>query len=736
MLQSQEMWLPDADTTLGDFNKIREWFGPNQYLTIGVNAPSETHPVYNPVTLNVVNEITEYLDGHELVVKVSSLSNHEYMVSGTGTLWLKDIVTEDDYQTSGPELIKNMTEQVQAALLSKPSALNETESFARISALITFRQDDVLHHVQIVQDLEAYIKEQGYEEQGVIFEFSGFPYIAAKTTLNNMKDQSTLLPTLLILLLVMLRLVLGRWAYTWMPLVLATMTTIITLGFMGAMGFPLTMVNASLPLIIIAISVVDSVHLISHFNHHLSHSNNPTQSALETAKSLWRPCLFTTLTTVIGFISLSVSEMLPVSEYGYAAAFSIVIAYILSMTFIIAWLSFIKKPSSNRMSIEWLPRIINYWATFAMKNSRVVLASTAVIVLAFAGLASNLTADANYLRFFKQNSSVASGIHFFDDEFGGANSLEFGLDSGSENGVFEPSFLKRADAFQNRINLLSNAGPAQSLLQHLKNLNNVFVGTMDLPSSANQTAQYLFLYASNNPIEDLTDLRSFDGRYFRVTLPVKHRDASDMKLLLSEVDDLIENEFSDLNITVSGDLYLQHQTEYYIQANLIESFSIALAAIAICLLIVFRSIRIGVLALIPSLTPLIIAAGLMYVFGVYLDFGTMIVASITIGIAVDDTIHVINDYQQAKSAGKSAEEAMFISMNHAGLAVFATSIILMIAFVVMSFSSFMPNVYFGIFSAVIILGALVANIICLPALIKVLESKPRSLKTVEAVEGN
>ncbi|AJQ97061.1 efflux RND transporter permease subunit [Gynuella sunshinyii] len=717
ILQSQEMWLPDADNVLAEFNDIREWFGPNQYLIIGMSAADEAHPVYNPKTLTAIKEITQFLDGHELVVKVNSLSNHQYMESGSGSLWLRDTVTDDDYHRDTATLSEEIHAHIAADPLSRPAIINQDENTARISALITYRKDDVMQHVQITNDLEAFIKEKGYQQQGIHFEFSGFPYIAAKTTLNNMKDQSTLLPALLVLLVILLRIFLGRWAYTWIPVVLALMTTVISLGFIGLMGYPLTMVNASLPLIIIAISVVDAVHLINHFNGNLKAGNDARQSAINTGIALWRPCWFTSLTTILGFISLSVSNMLPVKQYGYASAFAILIAYVLSVTLLIAWLSFIRKPANPNRVTRQLPGLINRVVEFAIKNYRMVLVVTVLVVAVFASFATQVKADANYLHFFRANSPVATGNHFFDQNFEGANSLEFALDSGKEDGTLEPDFLQRAYEFQTRISALDHAGNAQSLLNHLLNLKRIFTGHAGLPESLQETAQYLFFYASNDPIEDLSDLRSFDGRYFRVSLPVKNTDASDMKKLLNQVDGLSQGEFSDLNITVSGDLYLQHKTEYYIQANLVQSFSVALGTIIVCLLIVFRSVKTGLLSLIPSLTPLIIASGLMAVFNVYLDFGTMIVAAITIGIAVDDTIHIINDYTSARKSGMEIRDAIKKAIDHAGLAVMLTSIILLLAFIVMSFSSFMPNVYFGVFSAVIIIGALVSNLLFLPAIL-------------------
>ena len=272
---------------------------------------------------------------------------------------------------------------------------------------------------------------------------------------------------------------------------------------------------------------------------------------------------------------------------------------------------------------------------------------------------------------------------------------------------------------------METSGKVNSLVNFIRKINqtmhNEDPAFYTVPESRELVAQYLLLYSLSSPDEDLSDLKSFDDRLARVSLRIENMTTAQMGRLIGTFEDKLKGDHPNLKATITGDMVLWTVMGSYIESGLVKSFSLAILAVAICFFLVFRSVRYGLLALIPSMTPIIIAGGLMAILGITMDFTTMIVASVTFGIAVDDTIHVMNRYIEAKRSGLESMEAIHKAVTSSGRAVVFTSMILISGFGMLTLSSFIPNVYFGLFGMTIILMALVSSLVFLPAVIYALE---------------
>jgi uncharacterized protein len=244
-----------------------------------------------------------------------------------------------------------------------------------------------------------------------------------------------------------------------------------------------------------------------------------------------------------------------------------------------------------------------------------------------------------------------------------------------------------------------------------------------IPDSRELVAQYFLLYELSGPEEDLSDMKTHDERYMRVSLKVVNMPTSRLKKLTEKIRQQIDREFSQLDITITGNMVLFNRMDTYIQEGMVKSFSLAFVLILLCFFFLFKSIKYGLLSMIPCMTPILVAGGLMVVLDVYLDFATMMVAAVTFGIAVDDTIHVMSRYITGRRSGKSRQKSVYIAITESGRPVMFTSFVLYCGFSTLLLSSFIPNLYFGIFGATIILLALIADLLLLPALIFLSEEK-------------
>ncbi|MCP3678201.1 MAG: MMPL family transporter, partial [Deltaproteobacteria bacterium] len=277
-------------------------------------------------------------------------------------------------------------------------------------------------------------------------------------------------------------------------------------------------------------------------------------------------------------------------------------------------------------------------------------------------LCATIEVDTNFVRNFKEDSTIRQGLDHFDIRYKGALSLEFMLDSGKEEGIKEPEFLKRALEFQEYVSAQEGSGKANSYINYLMKINqslhNEDPAYYKIPDTRDMVGQYLLLYSNSGPEEDLSDLMTFDGRYMRISVNFEVAPSSVTKQRVEIIQQQIDSRFQDLNITTTGRAALFNKMDVYVLEGLITSFSIAFLIIAICFLVLLRSFRYGLPALIPNLIPILAAGAVMGLFGIYLDFSTLIIAAVTLGIAVDDTIHVMSHYVDARRKGVPQEEAI------------------------------------------------------------------------------
>lgn len=760
---SNEMWFVENDPALVDAKKLRDLFGNSEYLLVGVETPEGEENIFNEKTLRMIAKISSFLEDHEYVDKVSSITKYQYMKSKDDSLDTKDLIpdiesrfnlkstqilkseeksessVEDDgfgdegfddeeegFSDSGDEeeliTFEKMEEIMKGETLVHDYLISQDFKHTIISARTVRKEGTVDHHVKISRDLYQFITQEKFLEEGAKLHLSGNPIISEQFLAFSMSDQGKTYPLMIGLIILFLIFSFRSKAGILMPLFVIIGSVIIVIGVLGMLGWPFNMLNVILPTLLMAVGIGDSVHIIVEYYHFRNLGQSATEAAKSSIRELWIPCFNTSLTTSIGFLALSVSDLVPLRQFGVVAAIGVTAAFLLSVTALPALLSFAKaKPEKTKKLMEdgLVARFTRSLAPFTYKYGKLIFVGGVVITVMSVYFSSKITVDANFVNYFKEESTMRKDILYFDDVYNGFANLEFMLDSKEVGGVKNPHFLKKALEFQNYLESLEEAGKTNSLTNYIRKMNQVMHNDDPawhiLPETRELTAQYLLLYENSSPDEDLSDLKDTSERHMRISLKLKNMSSSKMKALVEKIDSKLKTDFSELNGVITGDLILFNRMDVYIQEGLVKSFSIALALIVICFFFLLRSVKYGLLAMIPSLFPIVFSGGLLYLMGVNLDFGTMIVAAVTFGIAVDDTIHVMNRYIQGRNSGKTRKEAIHGALTETGRALVFTSAILYAGFSMLMLSSLMPNFYFGFFAGVIILMALVSVLLLLPA---------------------
>ena len=724
---SNESYFLEGDPNLAAYNKLHELFGDNEYLLIGVPAPAGQDTVFEARTIEVIQEITAFLEEHEVVTQVRSLSKYEHTHNSDGTLATDPLFEEFDDLTQA--VLSHAQTVIQGEPLALDSLITRDLKHTVIAARTELRPKENAHKVQVVTDTLNFIQEKHYASEGYNLHISGDPLIGERFENLTKSDMAWLNPAMAIIIVGILLLVFRSIVATVLPLVFIGITVVLVTGLQGFLVWPFTAVNSALIPTTIILSVGTCVHIMVEFFNLRRNGATQKAAAQKTVEHLFFPVFFTCLTTGMGFIALSVTDIMPVKQFALLAASTSMLIFLLSMTLLPAILSFTpwiaKGGKTGHQHRGFVSQFLHALPQFVFKN-RKPLAVIGILFSLFSVFSIRfMQVDTNFIEYFKQDSAVAKDLRYFDEQFKGIGNLEVIIDSGSEGGIKNPEFLQRIDDLEQYFEGYEESGNPVSVVKFFKQINQALhqddANYFALPTTSPMAAQFLLLYENTGPEEDLSDLKDYDERYLRLSVSFINMNAADLEKQLDKIRQDLAQNFDDIAIELTGGLVIFNAIDTYVNRGMAQSFALAIAIIAVSFLLLFRSIKYGLIALIPSVVPVLITGGLISLAGVSLNLGTMIVGAMTIGIAVDDSIHLMSRYILHRKRGENVFEAISAALATTGKAVILTSLILVTGFSIMLFGSFIPFIQMGLFSAMIMIFALLGDLIFLPALLFLLD---------------
>jgi hypothetical protein len=364
-------------------------------------------------------------------------------------------------------------------------------------------------------------------------------------------------------------------------------------------------------------------------------------------------------------------------------------------------------------------------ASFVIRFRNLVLVGSAVIFVASAVGISMLTVDSNFLTEFSEEIPVRRTTQFVDDHMSGNYSIVYLFDSGEEEGIKDPAVLREIERVQQEAERHPLVTKTYSIVDLMKDINQSFhngdPAYYKIPDSRELIAQYLLVYEMSGG-DGIRDYLSMD--YARATLELRCKMKSTNRLegIVKQIDAALDDEpleASTFSVTGMGALWLKFVE--YITWSQIQGALLALTVVSLMMIVVFRSVKIGLISMIPSVTPVVLVLGGMGWVGMSLDYYRLLIAPVAIGIAVDDTIHLMTRYYHEFSKLGDYKKALYASMDGVGRALFITTAILVLGFLVNIFSVMDGQQSFGVLLALVIALALVANFFLMPALVLLLK---------------
>lgn len=689
-------------------------------------------------TLKVIEELTEAAWQTPYSTRVDSITNFQHTYAEGDDLIVESLVTDAE------ELSDDELKSIREVALNEPALINKLISpqghVAGINVAVYLPEKESHQATpQVMNFIRDFINTAQKQHPEIDFYLTGI--VAMNNALQEYTeaDMKTLVPATFIIVVLGLALLLRSTSGT-VSIVFVVMFSVATaMGLAGWSGIVLTPSSIGAPTIIATLAIADCVHILTSFLFAYRNNNSKQDAIIESLRINFNPVLLTSITTAIGLLTLNFSDAPPLRDLGNIAAMGVMAAFFLSVTLLPALIMIMPVRTRSTGKIDTSMEAL---ASFVIaQRSRLLWGMGILIIVIAAAIPQNQIND-EFHKFFGENTTIRQATDFTDKNLTGIYEIHYSLTAGEPGGISNPRFLKTVEEFTKWYQQQPNVIHVQSLLDIMKrlnkNLHNDDPSWYRIPEQRELSAQYLLLYEMSLPYGlDLNDRINIDKSATRLTVTLNASSTKELLALKQRAQAWLHaNAPQHMQTEGAGiTLMFAHIGERNIQSMLIGTV-IALILISLILVFALRSYKVGLISLIPNLVPLMMAFGLWGLTVGKIGFALSVVASMSLGIIVDDTVHFLSKYLHAKrEKGMQPEEAIRYAFATVGRALGVTSLVLIGGFLILSLSEFTFNSYTGALMAITIGCALIADLLFLPPLIMKIESMtskntPKQPKTI------
>jgi predicted RND superfamily exporter protein len=522
-----------------------------------------------------------------------------------------------------------------------------------------------------------------------------------------------------------------------LTLTIITFSVISTMGLFGWLGFTMTPPTGFVPTAILTIAVADTIHILISYYYELNHGRSKREAIQESLRINFSPVFITSITTIIGVLCLNTSDSPPYRDMGNMIAAGVLFAWIYSISFLPAMLALMPIPKgkieNNKASL-----MLNF-ANLVIRFYKPLFIMMACLIVAVGSQLNKNSITERWHEFFDTSFEVRNTIEATNDTLGGLHRIFFVLDSQQENGINAPEYLQQTDDFSQWLLTQDKVSSVDSITSIIKRLNkNLHANNEDwfkIPDNRELAAQYLLLYELSLPLGlGLDDTINNSRSASRLTVSFDKADSIYILELEKKALAWLKENAPALHVNEGTglDIVFANLTFRNI-GSMMTGTSMALVLISFLLIFALRSLKIGLISLIPNIMPAILAYGIWGMINGQVDTAVSVVVCLSLGIVVDDTVHFLSKYLRARrERGLDTEEAIRYAFSTVGNALLVTSAVLIGGFMVMQFSHFHPSNNMGMLLAITILMALLVDFLFLPPLLMFLD-KNKNTTTIEQV---
>ena len=712
---SYRIWFGEKSKTLIDYDNFRKVFGNDDAVVI---AFKDENGIFNKKALQSIENITNALWKMKYIARVDSITNYQYVHASKENP--DDVIVEDfiqDIKHADEDYLNNRKEIAVHDSLIVDGFISRDAKTTMISARLVPKVNDgsdkSAEIMKLVKELLASeIKRTGYD-----YKILGGPALNQSFVEIGMHDAATFTPLVIIASIILLLVLFRRASGTLLPIGVVVFTFMIVLSVQVLLGYKLNNFTANLPVFVVAIGIADAVHMYMTWLMFKKEGTENQAAVLLSLKKNFLAIFLTSLTTAIGFATLTISKVIPVLTLGIATSSGAVLAFLISVVWVPTVLLLLKKDMKAEVIEKASEHKYIGYGDFILRNNKKIIVITTILFGVLAVGLFKVKVDSNTIRYFDKNVEIRKSSEFLMKNLTGPMVYEIVVDSGKKDGIKDPEFMKTVEKFyQDYQSKFVNVRHMSSLMDVVKRFNLVLNAKESIPNNQNLIAQYLLLYSLSLPQGmEISDKMDIDEQKLRISAQVNIVDTSlDLKMIDYAYDWWAKTPYK---VELDGQAVMYAYMQRDVTDTLVYSLSMAVVLVSLVMLLIFRRVKLLWIFILPNILPVMLVVGLMGWLGINIDIGVAISGAIIIGVAVDDTIHFLVKYFDARKAGHSLSEAFDDVLHFAGRAILFTTLILSISFSLFAFSSFSPNQNFGIVTASALLLALVIDLLFLPALL-------------------
>lgn len=746
---SNEGFLHKDDPTLKTYNEFRDQFGRDEVIVLAI-SPDD---LFDLKFLEKLKKLHE-----ELEEKVPHLDEVTSLINARNTRGEGDELIVEDLFENWPQTKAELAAIKKRAMESpvyKNFLLSEN---GRFTTLVI--KTDAFSSVGIEEDVmegfddteppptgekaekRAYLTDaensevvkavseivEQYDSKDFPIQYAGSPVVVDTIKRAMMRDMRQSMLMAIVVIAVVLFGLFRRVSGVVMPMTVVILTLLSTFGLMALVGTPIKLPTQILPLFLLAVGVGDSVHILSIFYNRFNKTGDKKASIAWAVGHSGLAILMTSLTTAAGIGSFVTAEIAPIADIGKFAAAGVMMALFYTVVLLPAMIALIplkpKREIGHGDDGSLTDRLLVRTADFATGNPKSIVFVSAVIIAGALTAALQLRFTHDPLRWLPADNPARMATEKIDKEMKGTVALEIVVDTGKENGIYQPGLLNKFEELAIYAEAIKTdelfVGKVSSVADILKEINRALNENRPefyaIPQNKDLIAQEFLLFenSGSDDLEDFVDSQ-FSKTRFSLKLPwiniIGYTD------FLIDIEKKFQEELSDYaDVTVTGLISIFSRMLYAAIHSMGKSYLIAGVVITFMMIFLIGNIRIGLLAMIPNVMPIVIALGFMKVAGMPLDMFTMMIGSIAIGLAVDDTIHFFHNFRRYYHETGDVRDAVRQTLLTTGKAMLVTTAVLSIGFFIFMFAS-MSNIYnFGFLTGLAIILALVADFLLAPAM--------------------
>ncbi len=713
------VFFSESNPELKAFESFQSTYTKNDNVLFVIKK-KDSGSVFNNGDLSAIKKLTDQAWQIPHVIRVDSVTNFQHTSAVEDDLIVEDLINEVDAEETYYQSRLKIA-------LEEPLLLNQSISkdgkVSAVNAVLQFAEKDLMEVPQAINfalDIERKI-EADYPNLEV--------YVSGVAALNNafaeagMNDAGTITPIMFLVIFALVWLIIRAWSPTVAVLILIILSTMVGMGIGGYAGIELTPISMAAPTVILTLAVADAIHIYITLKSLMQEGMVKQKAIVESLKINFLPVTITSATTIVGFLALNFSDSPPYWHLGNITAVGIGAAWLFSITLLPVIISLLPYSTKVVSEKEKTQSIMLKLANFVIDNYKKVFVGTSVITLIIICFIPTINFDDQWVEYFDKSVKFRSDSDVVLDNFG-VYPIEYSIPAKSEGGISEPEYLQNIEKFIVYLRRVENVEHVYSISDIMKRLNKNMHGDDQsyyrIPEERDLSAQYLLLYELSLPYGlDLNDRINIDKSASRVTVTFGRITTAELKNFLVQTDNWMQENFPNYMQTkpTGASVMFTYITERNI-SSMITGTMIAIFAIALMMIVALRSLKLGLLSLIPNGLPILTTFGAWAILIGDVGFSVATVASISLGIVVDDTVHFLSKYVRAREDRQlSVEDSIRYAFDNVGMAIVINTFILAVGFGVLTSSTFKLNVDMGLMTILAIVFALILDFLLLPAIL-------------------